>query len=201
MNADKKSYFSSKIQEVHASLKGEIISSSDTLFTIENGQNLYELHPFFESLEDVFNDPGTVQKNLAFPCVKIVINDVAAICDITITKERGELAILFFDYSQHYVNLHEAAHEKKTAMLQEQEFELSQKHMEEKKAYLGFMKDRIDDKLINSLAYVVSKVEELKTSQLTAEQRIILDKIEQNIGGFHLRAIQIREELDFDFDE
>lgn len=193
-------FFSKKIQEIHAKPTGEIIRSSDTLFPISDEDNLYELHPFFESLENELKNGIGIQSSLAFPCVQMEINNKEVVCDITIKMERGFLAILLFDYSGHYQHLHEAAQEKKSAMLDEQKHELRLKHLEEKKAYLDFMKDRIDAKMIVEMEKMVARVQELRATKVTPQQHQLLTEIEAAVGTFHLKAIQIREELDFDFD-
>jgi len=192
-------FFSKKIQEIHAKPTGEIIHSSNTLFKLDVDDNLYQLHPFFESLQNELENGIGIQSSLAFPCVQLEIQKKEVICDITIKMERGFLAILLFDYSKHYEHLHEAAQEKKSAMLNEQEHELRIKHLEEKKAYLDFMKARIDTKMIVEMEKMVARVQKLKKTMVSPEQQILLQEIEESVGNFHLKAIQIREELDFDF--
>ena len=193
-------FFSKKVQEIHAKPNGEIILSSDTIFTLDPKDNLYELHPFFESLQNELRNGIGLQSSLAFPCVQLEIYGKEVICDITIKKERDFLAVLFFDYSQHYEHLHEAAQEKKSAMLNEQEHELQLKHLEEKKAYLDFMRARMDTKMIVEIEKLVAHLELLKNSGMSPEQQEKLQEIEDSVGNFHLKAIQIREELDFDVD-
>lgn len=193
-------FFSKKIQEIHIKPSGQIIHSSDTLFSIEVNENLYGLHPFFESLRDELETGEGIENSLAFPCVQLEINGKELICDITIKKERGFRAILIFDYSRHYEHLHEAAQEKKSAMLSEQEHLLRKKHLEEKNAYLEFMRARIDSQLIREMENMVGNIKKLKTMGVSADQKNILNEIEASVGNFHLKAIQIREELDFDFE-
>ena len=192
-------FFSKKIQEIHAKPAGEITHSSNTLFKLDVNDNLYQLHPFFESLQNELENGIGIQNSLAFPCVQLEIHKKQFICDITIKMERGFLAILFFDYSSHYEHLHEAAQEKKSALLNEQKHELRIKHLEEKKAYLDFMRGRIDAKLIVEMEKMVARIQEFKKTKVSPEQQILLQEIEESVGHFHLKAIQIREELDFDF--
>ena len=199
MNIDN-SFFSKKIQEIQASPKGTILQSSNTIFNVSLQDNLYLLHPFFESLETELQSNEPFGNHLAFPCVQLEINGKEAICDVTIKKERDFLAILLFDYSQHYEHLHEAALEKKSALLLEQEHNLKRKHLEEKKTYLDFMKQRIDNKMITEIETIIKNLDAIKKSGLAPEQHNILKEIESTVGKFHLRAIQIRNELDFDFD-
>ncbi|NNM23740.1 MAG: hypothetical protein HKO54_09300 [Flavobacteriaceae bacterium] len=198
--SEQNTFFSKRIQEIHAKPNGELTHSSNSIFPLKMSDNLYKLHPFFESLEYEFRNGIGIQSSLAFPCVQLEMNGKEAICDITIKMERGFLAVLLFDYSKHYEHLHEAAQEKKSSMLSEQEHELRLKHLEEKKAYLGFMRARLDNSLIVEMEEMVHKIQLLKKTDLTPEQRELFDDVEKTIGSFHLRAIQIREELNFDFD-
>ena len=194
-------FFSKKIQEIHARPTGEIFESSNTIFSLEAKDNLYDIHPFFESLKIELQSRQVFGSNLAFPCVQLDICGKEVICDITIKKEPEFLAVLLFDYSQHYEHLHEAAQEKKTAMLQEHEYDLRRKHLEEKQAYLGFMRERINNKVIFRLEDIISKMQTLKQAELNSDQKELVQEIEESIGIFHLKAIQIKEELDFDFDK
>tara|TARA_R110002072_G_scaffold22615_1_gene79227 strand:+ start:41255 stop:41845 length:591 start_codon:yes stop_codon:yes gene_type:complete len=195
---DKNGFFSSNVQEIHATLDGTVTQSSNSIVEIEVGENIYLIHPFFESLKEVVNNGN--HSNLAFPCVHLQLNETEVICDITIKLEPGFLAILLFDYSTHYENLHEAAQEKKTAMLNEQAYELNTKYSEEKKAYIEYIRDRIDHKIIAEMGKVVKQVNEMKKTELTPRQRSILDSIESNIGDLHLKAIQIKEGLGINLD-
>ncbi|MBL4664007.1 MAG: hypothetical protein JKY22_10755 [Flavobacteriaceae bacterium] len=192
-------FFSKKIQEIHAKPTGEIIHSSDTLFKLSSDDNLYQLHPFFESLQNELKNGTGIQSSLAFPCVQLEVQKKEIVCDITIKMERGFLAVLLFDYSEHYEHLHEAAQEKKTALLNEQKHELTIKYLEEKKAYLDFMRARIDSKLIVEMEKIVARIDQLKKTKVSPEQEVLLQEIAESVGHFHPKAIQIREELDFDF--
>ena len=62
------------------------------------------------------------------------------------------------------------------------------------------MRARIDTKLIREMENMVANIKKLKTTGVTADQQNILNEIEASVGNFHLKAIQIREELDFDFE-
>lgn len=194
---DKKdSFFSSKVQEIHTDLQGEVIQSSDNLFNIEKGENIFNLHPFFESMKADFTSGG--ETNLAFPCVQLDLHEKEIVCDITIKKERDFLAILLFDYSKHYEHLHEAAQEKKTAMLNEQAHELNTKHHEEKQVYFDFIKNRMDEKILGQLETVIADIQKLKDTKMTHSQKKLIAEIEANMNELFLKANQIKDNLEID---
>lgn len=187
------SFFSNKVQEIHASLDGVITQTSNTIVTVSLGQNLFQLHPFFESLKHELTDG--IGNSLAFPCVQLDINNSTFICDITIKKERDFLAILLFDYSKHYEHLHDAAQEKKTAMLNEQAYELTTKHSEEKRAYFEYINDRIDNKIVHTLEEIVSDIKALTKTDLNPEQISLVNKIKKNSKTLYTKAIQLKDDV------
>lgn len=191
-------FFSNKVQEVIVSPKGEVMQSSNTIFNLEVGSDLFTFHPFFESLQGELNTGKSM--NLAFPCVQFEQDEQEFICDITIKKEREFFAILFFDYSSHYEHLHEAAQEKKNAMLNEQAHILKEQHSQEKQEYLDLISNRLDTKIIHKLEEVVKALEELKNSSLDEDQAKLVKNVEDEIDELHNKAIQIKKGFDVDFD-
>lgn len=193
MKQPNNSFFSNKVQEIHANLDGVITQSSDTIVVFTLGENLFSIHPFFESLKQELT--AGIENSLAFPCVQLDITNRTIICDITIKKERGFLAILLFDYSKHYEHLHEAAQEKKTAMLNEQAYELTTKHSEEKRVYFEYIQDRIDRKIVYTLEELVSDIETLEETDLTYDQNSLVEKIKENVLLLHQKAIQLKDDV------
>ena len=66
-------FFTRKVQEINALPDGTIKRSTDTLFTIFTGENLYDLHPFFEGLREEIQE-GT-RNYLVFPCITLDFED------------------------------------------------------------------------------------------------------------------------------
>ncbi|RMA66185.1 hypothetical protein [Ulvibacter antarcticus] len=198
MNKQGNTFFSNKVQEIHTNLDGKITQSSDTIFDLRLGENIFTIHPFFESLQRTLLECN--ETSLAFPCVQLEMEKQELICDITIKKELGFLAILLFDYSNHYQNLHEAAQVKKTAMLNEQAHELNTKYSEEKRAYLEFIRERIDSKIVGELEIIISDLNDLKHTTLNNNQLTIFHKIEAKIAILHSKALQIKKGVEIDLD-
>lgn len=194
----KHSFFSNKVQEIHTTPAGEVTYSNDTIYTLEQGTNIKAIHPFFESLGPQLSEVGS--RNLAFPCVQLDLNGEDHICDITIKKERGDVAILLFDYTSHYKHLHEAAQEKKNGMLNEQAFELNARHQEKQKAYFEYIRDRIDTKIINELESVIQTLSKLKQTELSQEQDQLIIEIEKDMKVLHNKAMEVKQGLILDLE-
>lgn len=190
------SAFTNNVQEIHVSNKGIIMQTSNEIFDLNDGDNIFNLHPFFESLKSEFS--SDIHSDLAFPCVQIHINDTEAICDITIRMERDFIAILLFDYSAHYEHLHEAAQEKKTAMLNEQAHELTTKYSEERKVFLDYLLEHIENKIVHNLREIESEIRSLENLNLSKKQSSTVNNIKESIKKLHLNALQIKEGLEED---
>lgn len=188
-----KSFFSNKVQEIYTTLDGVITNSSDTVFYLKKGDKIFDFHPFFESLEDELMQGKA--NDLAFPCVQLMDSESEVICDITIKKENKFLAILLFDYSSHYEHLYDAGQEKKTAMLNEQAYELKTKYFEEKKASLESVQSKINTKIIDETEEIISKLEKLTKTKLTKQQDSIINNIKKKLVSLQVNALQINEDL------
>lgn len=193
MTAYSKSFFSNKVQEIYTTFDGIITHSSDTIFALKEGESILKFHPFFESLGNEFKSGKS--SNLAFPCVQLESSEIEVICDVTIKKENDFLAILLFDYSNHYEHLHDAAQEKKTAMLNEQAYELNTKYTEEKKAYLELIQERINDNLVPELENLSFQLKELQKTDLSKRQSLLTFELQKNIVSLRTKALQINKGL------
>lgn len=193
MTTFSKSFFSNKVQEIYTNLDGVVTNSSDTIFILKKGNKIFDFHPFFESLENELKHGK--ENHLAFPCVQLIDTKSEVICDITIKKENDFLAILLFDYSKHYEHLYDAQQEKKTAMLNEQAYELKTKYLEEKTALLEFIQNQINNNVVQETEEVIIELEKLKKTKLTKQQDSITNSIKKKLVSLRANALQISENL------
>jgi len=185
-------FFTRKVQEINALPDGTIKRSTDTLFTIFTGENLYELHPFFESLREELQEGG--RNYLVFPCITLDFEDYSFVCDITIKRERNFLAILFFDYSAHYKKIQENVQFHNSSLLQKHQ----NNTRDHKKAYLEYMNNRLDSQVLDELETIALALDTLKNTTLTNEQATLLETVEARFGNLHHKALQIKEGMDID---
>ena len=77
-------------------------------------------------------------------------------------------------------------------MLNEQAYELNTKYYEEKKAYLEFIQDQINNNIVRELEDVVLKLEELAATDLSKQQNDLIIKLQKNIISLQDKALQIK---------
>jgi hypothetical protein len=79
---------------------GIILTTNNTLFTLEVGENIKDFHPaFISSLPFVLE--GT-SKSLALPGLSVLSNKAHFYCDVLIKQELDFMSIIFFNYSKSY---------------------------------------------------------------------------------------------------
>lgn len=92
-----------RMQELITDLKGKIRHSNDAILEIEPGINVFDIHPFFESLKSpILESESSYQ---TFPCINMHLGDHDYYCDVIFKKERDFIAVLMFNYSDHYSEL------------------------------------------------------------------------------------------------
>ena len=92
-----------KMQEIIASFDGTVSISNNAIHPIDPGENIFQLHPFFESLESTIIHGESVY--FTFPCINLLMGNTNYYCDIIIKKEKDFIAVLLFNYSDHYREL------------------------------------------------------------------------------------------------
>ena len=94
-----------RMQEIISEYDGEVISSNDAIHSIEPGTNVFSVHPFFESLKESLHSRPEIY--FAFPCINLNLGGKDYYCDIIIKKEKKFMAVLLFNYSDHYRDIRE----------------------------------------------------------------------------------------------
>jgi hypothetical protein len=94
-----------KMQEIITSFDGEVSISNNAIHPIEPGENIFLLHPFFQSLRSSIIEGEQVY--YTFPCINLMLGVTNYYCDVIIKKEKDFIAVLLFNYSDHYRELQE----------------------------------------------------------------------------------------------
>ena len=93
------------MQEIIAGFDGEVSISNNAIHPIESGENIFKLHPFFQSLESSITHGE--QTYFTFPCINLTLGEKDYYCDVIVKKEDDYLVLLLFNYSEHYRELQE----------------------------------------------------------------------------------------------
>lgn len=78
--------------------KGEILEQNYDHPDFDNN-NLFKVHPFFESIPFIVNEQNNEQ---LFPCIQMEIGKEKRLIDIEVAKEGDHFYINLFDFTEHY---------------------------------------------------------------------------------------------------
>lgn len=94
-----------RMQEIISEFDGTVISSNDAIHSIELGTDIFTIHPFFESLKGYLDSMPDIY--FTFPCINLTLGGKDYYCDVIIKKEKEFMAVLLFNYSDHYREVQE----------------------------------------------------------------------------------------------
>jgi len=97
----KEQYLQTKVQFVQTDHQGTVIESDETLFPLQQEDNIFQLHPFFESWQLAIHELPEGQE-ISLPCVHLELQGVTGIFDLHVVKTPQELAFTLYDFTEHY---------------------------------------------------------------------------------------------------
>ncbi len=114
----KEQYIKDKIQFIEISKEGVIIDTDNNLFNLKKGASIYDVHPFFESIQYHFNEKAGSEFNIS--CINLKIGNVEGIFDLIIHIQKDSLILSIFDFTAHYKMSNTLSQEKNESIIQSQ---------------------------------------------------------------------------------
>lgn len=178
INQIKESYLKNKIQFIQADKAGIIEESDDNIFKLKKGSSLYNLHPFFETLEFyIDHEKGS---ELEIPCVHLIIDEIDGIYDIHFRYVNEKIIISIFDFTKHYNESNTLSQEKNESIIHSQ-------LLKEKEEFKNRFLANTSHELRTPLTTIMGFTTILQRSNISTEQLHYLDIIKSS--GEHLRQL------------
>ncbi len=173
----KESFFADKIQFIQIDKSGRIKGTDNYLFELKEGDSIFELHPFFESIPYYMED---VKKEFSIPCVHLEIGKTSGIFDVKVFCEGEGFIVAIFDFTDHYKESNTLSQEKNESIIQTQ---LLQEKEEFKNRFLANTSHELRTPLTTIMGFTTI----LQRSNISTEQLHYLDIIKSS--GEHLRNL------------
>lgn len=173
----KESFFADKIQFIQIDKSGRIKGTDNYLFELKEGDSIFDLHPFFESIPYYMED---VKKEFSIPCVHLEIGKTAGIFDVKVFCEGEGFIVALFDFTDHYKVSNTLAQEKNESIIQTQ-------LLREKEEFKNRFLANTSHELRTPLTTIMGFTTILQRSNITPEQMHYLDIIKSS--GEHLRNL------------
>ena len=116
MQLMKNTIYINRMQELITDLTGQLKHSNNTILNLNPGVNIFDIHPFFQSLKAPIIESKSAYHT--FPCINMTFNNVNFFCDIIFKKESDFMAILLFNYSDHYATVQKKIQKSKDSFLE-----------------------------------------------------------------------------------
>lgn len=168
----KQEYSNKNIQFVFTNHAGIIVESDHGFLTIEIGSSIFDVHPFFESLStiDQLTEPETT-----FNCVNLSFDKVDYTLDIKVVKKKKGILLVFYDLTEHYLSYQTIAQSRNESIISSELVVLKNLELEERERFKNTFIQNFSHELRNPLTSIISITKIIGDTELTSEQRKMLD--------------------------
>lgn len=164
----KEAYFGKNIQLVLISLEGEILKSDHNLVHLKKGGLIYDIHPFFESIQVISQEE--IGKEVRFNCVHLDIQTLDIIVDIVFSKKEEGILIRITDFTEHYNAYQIMAQARNESIINEELIVIKNNELEERERFKNTFIRNFSHELRNPLTSIIAITDIIGESGLSDEQ-------------------------------
>lgn len=182
----KEKYITSKCQIIVIGHDGNITETDNYLFETNNGTQITNLHPFFETISHLLPDKN---KEHVFHCVNLEINEVKGNYNIVFFSGSDTLNpyLIFYDFTENCDYLQTIVQRRNDSVIALETQLLKEKqHISEKKFKNKFLAN-ISHDLKTPLGAVLGFLEILNKTPLNNEQKDLINTIRKS--GNHIKSL------------
>ncbi|MEM7087339.1 MAG: ATP-binding protein [Bacteroidota bacterium] len=180
----KKSFVNKRIQQLEVSEMGVVTSSDNAIFKISKNTTLSSLHPFLETTQYLL---PSITQNITFPCVNLEIHSVKKIVDIEILRQKEQLYILFFDFTEHYEASHPLVQEKNENSIAKSKLDFEKRLLVAKADFKNSFLSNLNHEIRNPLNNMLGFMDLLAETKLNYDQYETIKVIRKT--GTHIKML------------
>lgn len=180
----KNDFFKKKIQVLELTKKGVVLKSDNTLFPIAEGVNLPSVHPFFYAITPLLEQ---LQEKIQFPCVNLVIDNVARIVDIDVLKKDKNYFVIMVDFTTHYEESQPLVQEKNETSITNYKLHFERELLLAKENFKNDFLAHLNHEIRNPLNSLLGFTEILSKTKLSFQQKETVGVI--NRTGTHIKVL------------
>ncbi len=163
---------------------GLVLECYGALFPLEKGNNLKELHPFFESLEGLQAMPDP---EFSFYCVHLQIGTQDLITDIDMVRKKEGMLLVINDLTEHYNTYQAVAQARNESIINEELIVLKNAELEERERFKNLFIQNFSHELRNPLMSSMAITQILSDTSLSSEQKQLLEVLRDS--NIHLKLL------------
>lgn len=174
-------YLSIKVQKIEFDIQGKIIFSDDVLFATKKAKSIYDIHPFFEIIDEIIQEEN---KEEVFKIILLELKKTTIIVDIIVysgSKKQNPF-LLIFDRSEYYKEIQQVTQDKNNLFIAN--FHENQKNIKlnAEKSFKNKFLASISHDLKTPISGVIGLLELFKKENLTYDQKELLTTINSSMA-------------------
>jgi signal transduction histidine kinase/ActR/RegA family two-component response regulator len=146
-------------------------ASDQELFTVNIGSSVFELHPFFESLTEIFESP---EEEVDFYCVHLSLNKRTLTVDLKAVKKESGLLLIIYDLTQHYNSYQSVTQVRNESVIKTELTIIKNQELEERERFKNRFIQNFSHELRNPLTSIMAITNILEDTGLNTEQSKML---------------------------
>lgn len=179
-------YLNIKVQKIEFDFQGRIIFSDDILFPTKNASSIYDIHPFFEIINEIIQ---VKNREEIFKIILFELEKTTFIVDIIVYSGNNEINpfLLIFDRSEYYTEIQQVTQDKNELFISN--FHENEKNIKlnEEKSFKNKFLASISHDLKTPIAGVIGLLDLFKKENLTYDQKELLSTI--NSSMIHINRL------------
>lgn len=179
----KQDYISKNVQFILTDAQGAIIESDQTFIQVIKGTQIEDIHPFFNGIYSIEN---LKDNTTTFNCVQLGENVMEFIVDIEMTLKTSGFLIMIHDLTAHYRSYQEIAQARNESFINSELIVLKNLELEEREKFKNEFIRNFSHELRNPLTSIVSITGIIQSTELTAEQRKMVDFLRESNANLKL---------------
>ncbi|WP_298544891.1 ATP-binding protein [uncultured Aquimarina sp.] len=179
VNQEYRLKFQKNMQLIVVSFDGVIKQTDAVLFNWEEGNSIFDIHPFFGIIKELLKKTNRIDQEHTFPCVHFEESSKVKICDVTISIESTEVLVAIFEYTKKYQELTKIVQQKKETKIINRELELKHQFLEQKEEFKNSLIANINHQIKTPLTGIIGFTELLEKTKLSFDQEEMLGIIKR----------------------
>ncbi len=167
----RREFTNKNIQFIFVDQKGVVQESDDEVFSVQTGSSIFELHPFFESLEGIFESP---ENEVDFYCVHLPLKENVFTVDLKIAKKEGGLLLIIYDLTKHYNTYQSVTQVRNESVIKTELTVIKNQELEERERFKNRFIQNFSHELRNPLTSIMAITNILEETKLDTEQSQML---------------------------
>lgn len=177
-----KQYANNNQQFVLIDKTGNVLESDQTLFSIEIGHSIYDLHPFFESLTSIFDN----NEEVSFYGIHGTFKEQMFIVDIQAVPIKEGLLLILKDLTEHYNSYQKITQTRNESVIKTELTVIKNQELAERERFKNRFIQNFSHELRNPLTSIMAMIEILGDTKMTNEQLQMLDFLKESNTNLRL---------------